>query len=176
MSRTAWFGIALTAAIMAVAAIRSKKTIALVLLLSVLTLASLYRLVPLVHERVNLIGSDISQYSTDKYAISSIGGRFVIWEAAFLMFKAHPFLGVGTGDFEHTMRVMRKAKQLPRFVMGMNQRHNIHLFPMATNGIVGLIALLLIFYRSLRSAVPIMRADGGESFLRSWRWQPRCIS
>ena len=110
MSRTAWFGIALTAAIMAVAAIRSKKTIVLVLLLSVLTLASLYRFVPLVHERVNLIGSDISLYSTDKYAISSIGGRFVIWEAAFLMFKEHPLLGVGTGDFEHTMRVMRKAK------------------------------------------------------------------
>ena len=32
---------------------------------------------------------------------------------------------------------------------------------MATNGIVGLTALLFIFYRSLRSAVPMMRADGG---------------
>jgi O-antigen ligase len=159
MSRTAWFGIALTAAIMA-AAIRSKKTIVLVLLLSVLTLASLYRFVPLVQERVNLIGSDISRYSADKNAISSIGGRFVIWEAAFLMFKKHPFIGVGTGDFERTMRFMRNAKRLPTFVMGMNQPHNIYLFPMATNGIVGLTALLFIFYRSLQSAVPMMRAGG----------------
>jgi len=162
-SRTAWFGIALTGAIMVSVLIKSKRKLVLVALLSVLTLVSVYRFVPLVHDRINLAAEEIELFSSNKYAESSIGSRFLMWRATLIMIKGHPFIGVGTGDFEYTMRAMRKqmrSRVVPRFLLGFNQPHNIYLFSMATNGIAGLAALLYVFYRSLRFATPIIRSDG----------------
>jgi O-antigen ligase len=160
LSRTAWFGTAATAVIMATPLIKSKKTIVLVGLLSVLTFTSLYRFVPLVHDRIDLIAGDIALYSADKKAVSSIGGRILMWKAAFRMFTWHPYIGVGTGDFQRTMKVFRRSRLVPAYLLAYNQPHNMYLFSMATNGIAGLTALLYIFYRSLRSSAPIIRSDG----------------
>lgn len=165
ISRTAWFGIALTVMIMAALLIKRKKTVVLVVLLSVLAFASVYLFVPLVHDRTNLVAKDIALFSTDISAESSTGDRLLMWRAAFLMFKAHPFVGVGTGDFAPAMKPLKRARLVPTRLLRFNQPHNIYLFSMATNGIVGLIALLYIFYRSLRSAAPGMRLAGRERFL-----------
>ena len=166
-SRTAWFSIATTLAIMAAATIRSKKTVALVALLSILTLAAVYRFVPLVHDRINLVVEELTTYSTDRYAESSTGGRLLMWRATLIMIKAHPLIGVGTGDFPYTLNVMRKqlrTRVVPRFLLGFNQPHNMYLFAMATNGVAGLTALLYIFYRCLRPAAPVVRAGGAGRF------------
>ncbi len=160
ISRTAWFGVVLTALIMAALTIKSKKTIVLVVLLAVLVFTALYRFVPLVHERIDLIDNDIALYSADKKAVSSIGGRILMWKAAFRMFAWHPYVGVGTGDFQRTMKVFRRSRLVPAYLLTYNQPHNIYLFSMATNGIVGLSALLFIFYRSLRSALPTLYSEG----------------
>jgi O-antigen ligase len=61
----------------------------------------------------------------------------------------------------HTVKALRKKGRVPKLLMVYNQPHNMYLFTMATNGIVGLSALLYIFYRSLRSTVPVVRSDGG---------------
>ena len=159
-SRTAWFSIAVTAAILAAVMMKNKKTILLFLLLSVLTFTCVYRFVPLVHDRVNLIASDIALYSADQKAESSIGGRILMWKAAYRMFSWHPWIGVGTGDFQLTMKVLRRSRLVPFYLLAFNQPHNIYLFAMATNGLAGLTALLYIFFRSLRSVVPDLRSAG----------------
>jgi O-antigen ligase len=159
-SRTAWFSVALTAAIMAAMLIRSKKTIVLVVLLSVLAATAVYRFVPLVHDRIELAAKDVALYTEDKKAESSVGGRILMWRAALRMYTWHPFVGVGTGDFQRTMKVFRRSRLVPAYLLAFNQPHNMYLFAMATNGTAGLAALLYIFYRSLRSAVPIVRTDG----------------
>ncbi|MHB8834152.1 MAG: O-antigen ligase family protein [Candidatus Methylomirabilia bacterium] len=165
-SRTAWFSIALTAAIMAAVALKSKKMIMLVALLFLLAFTALYRFVPLVHDRTDLIARDIALFVSDKRAVTSVGGRIMMWRAALAMFKSHPVIGVGTGDYGHTLRVLRKAKStrklVPKLLLHFNQPHNMYLFSMATNGSAGLAALLFIFYRSLRFAVPTVRSGNGE--------------
>ena len=81
------------------------------------------------------------------------------------MFRSHPLVGVGTGDFVAALKAMRRARLIPKFLLEFNQPHNMYLFSMATNGIVGLAALLYIFYRSLRSAAPALRSgDRGKVF------------
>lgn len=165
-SRTAWFSIALTAAIAAAVAIKRKRTLVLVALLSVLTFTAVYRFVPLVHDRIDLIARDIALFSSDKRAVTSVGGRIMMWRAALAMFKSHPVIGVGTGDYGRALRVLRRTKStrklVPKLLLHFNQPHNMYLFSMATNGVAGLAALLFIFYRCLRSAVPIVRSDTGE--------------
>jgi len=164
-SRTAWFSVVLTAAIMAVVMIKHKKTMVAALLLSALAITAVYRFVPLVHDRVNLVASDLALYSTNRHAESSIGGRLIMWHAALSMAKSHPLVGVGTGDFVPELIAMRRARLIPRFLLEFNQPHNIYLFSLATNGIAGLAALLFIFYRSLRAAVPLALCDGSGKLL-----------
>ena len=84
-----------------------------------------------------------------------------MWEAALQMFTSHPVVGVGTGDFVEAMKTLRRARLIPKFLLGFNQPHNMYLFSMATNGIVGLASLLYVFYRSLRSAAPALRSENG---------------
>ena len=71
---------------------------------------------------------------------------------------------------------MRRARLIPSFLLGFNQPHNIYLFSLATNGIVGLAALLFIFYRSLRSAVPVLRSDGEGKVFAFLARRPPCTS
>jgi O-antigen ligase len=161
-SRTAWFSIVLTASIMAIVVIRSKKTILLMFLVSALALVSAYQLVPIVHDRIDRISDDVAMFFVSSKKASSIGSRFHMWKASLMMFQSRPFLGVGTGDYIHAMEEFRRLRLLPRYLLDYNQPHNMYLFTMATNGIVGLTALLLIFYRSLRFAVPTVRSGDGE--------------
>lgn len=164
ISRTAWFSILLTASILAFILIRSRKTIFLVAVLSVLMLAAVYQFVPIVHDRIDLIAQDIELYSISKKKASSIGSRIWMWKASLMMFQSHPVIGVGTGDYIHGMEEFRRLRLLPRYLLDYNQPHNMYLFTMATNGIVGLVALLQIFYRILRSVVPTVRTGGGTLF------------
>jgi len=76
------------------------------------------------------------------------------------MFSWHPWIGIGTGDFQLTMKVLRRSRLVPFYLLAFNQPHNIYLFAMATNGLAGLTALLYIFFRSLRSVVPDLRSAG----------------
>jgi O-antigen ligase len=161
-SRTAWFGIALTAAIVAAVLVKRKRTVVLGMSLTALLAISVYWLVPFIHDRIDLISRDAALFATDKSVESSIGSRLLLWRASFLMFKSNPVVGVGTGDFVPALKNLRRTARrlVPRFILGYNQPHNMYLFSLATNGLVGVAALLYIFYRSLSSAVPILRSDG----------------
>jgi O-antigen ligase len=162
-SRTAWLSIALTAGVMALVAIRSWKTIVAATLAALLTLAAVYQFVPLVRHRVDLAVSDLDRYGDDMYEESSVGGRLLLWRATLIMIRTQPLLGVGTGDFQSAMYVMRKqlrSRVVPRFLLPFNQPHNMYLFALATNGVAGLGALLYLFYRCLRLSAPALVRDG----------------
>lgn len=166
-SRTAWFSVAATAAIMAAALIRGRKTIVLVTILAVLAATSVYRFVPVVHDRIGRIQQDLELFFVSDKKPSSIGSRLLMWKASLMMFQSQPFVGVGTGDYLHTIEEYRELRLIPRHLLDYNQPHNMYLFTLATNGIAGLAALLYIFYRSLRSAVPVVRSGGDGLLLAS---------
>ena len=162
LSRTAWFGIAVTAAILAFVWIRSRKTFVLAVLLSVLTFAMVYQFVPFVHQRLNLITEEVVLFSADENIRSSVGDRLLMWKAALRMFREAPLIGVGTGDYSRVIAAWHDAGIVPAALLEFNQPHNIYLSSMATNGLVGLAALLYIFYRGLASVAPAIRSGGRE--------------
>ena len=160
-SRTAWFGIVLTAAILAAVMIRKMKPVLFLGLFSLLACALTYQFVPLVHERIDTMALDLVLFAADQKPGSSIGDRLFMWRAALLMFQQGPVIGIGTGDYYPAVVAWNAGLLLPDSLMAFNQPHNMYLFSLATNGLVGLAALLYIFYRSLACVVPIVRADGG---------------
>jgi len=166
-SRTAWFSITLTAAVMTFVLIRSRKTIFLVLVLSVLMFTSVYQFVPFVHDRIDRISQDLELFFVSNKKPSSIGSRLLMWKASLMMFRSQPIFGVGTGDYLREMEEYRRLRLFPRHLLDYNQPHSMYLFTLATNGIAGLTALMFIFYRSLRSAVPVARSGGDGKLFAS---------
>jgi O-antigen ligase len=164
VSRTAWFGTALTSAIMALLVTKNKKIIFVALVSAALVGIIIYLFIPLVHDRIHLIVQDISSFSAGKTE-TSLGMRFLMWKAAIMMFLSNPLVGVGTGGYVPTMMSYVASGQFPEFLLQFNQPHNMYLFALATNGLLGLASLLYLFYRILILTLPVLRAgEGGGLF------------
>ena len=166
-SRAAWLGILMTSGIVAVLSFRreamqNKKRVVIALAVVAVACVALYTFVPIVQERIGLIGSDIVSFSAGKGDATSLGARFLMWKAALKMFLANPLAGVGTGDYGSMMASYIKAGQFPEFLLDFNQPHNMYLFALATNGLLGLGPLLYLFYRTLGFAIPRLTGDERE--------------
>ncbi len=159
LSRTAWLGIFLTTVILTYIMVK-KKNVFFLALLGILGVGILlYFFNQIVHTRLNEIVSDISLFFTGQ-AQTNIGERFLMWKASFRMFLSNPLFGVGTGDYVTTMKRFMASGEFPPYLAEFNQPHNMYLFALATNGLLGLAVLLYLFYRCLSYALPLMRSDG----------------
>jgi O-antigen ligase len=76
------------------------------------------------------------------------------------MFLSNPLFGVGTGDYVLTMNRWMASGDLPPYLAEFNQPHNLYLFALATNGLLGLSALLYLFYRGLKFALLLVKQEG----------------
>jgi O-antigen ligase len=160
-SRTAWLGVLATAAVLAFLFLQRKKTLAIA---GVVVLAGgllAYQFSPLVKDRVTAARTDISIYASgDTTKETSMGDRFLMWEAALKMFRSNPIGGVGTGDYYATIVSSVRSGSLPERFLKYNQPHNLFLFTLATTGLVGFLALLYLFVRIFRHALPERIAPG----------------
>lgn len=163
-SRAAWIGILLTSIFVGMLSrrggvVQKMKIVVITAAIVAVVYICLYMFVPVVHDRIGLIRSDIVSFSAGTGDATSLGARFLMWKAAVQMFMSNPLAGVGTGDYVPTMAAYIKSGQYPEFLLTLNQPHNMYLFALATNGLPGLAALLYIFYCALRFAVPLMQGD-----------------
>jgi O-antigen ligase len=72
------------------------------------------------------------------------GNRLELWKGALVIFKEHPLLGTGYGDFQGDIKsliVENKLKDMPVTLYA----HNIFLQALATRGIIGFVILLSLF-------------------------------
>lgn len=80
-----------------------------------------------------------------KHTDTSTRERYAIWESAFNMFKDHPLLGVGLGQYKDNYQkkyILKKAKYKK-----LTHAHNNVMQMLAENGIVGCAGFLtLVFY------------------------------
>jgi O-antigen ligase len=82
---------------------------------------------------------------------TNVGLRLAFAENSLEIFRNHPILGVGTGDFKSEYASVNKKNtpQLPATV----QPHNMYLLEMAQFGVIGLASLLFILFTQIRMAV-----------------------
>jgi len=88
-------------------------------------------------------------YEKDKY-ISSIGTRLAMWNVAIDLWRQHPVIGSGPGDFEDTIIALEKSGKY-RGMDVHNSIHSIYFQALADTGSVGFFVFLLsIFFIPLR--------------------------
>ena len=146
ISRTAWLGLIVSGLVLTY--LYSGKKRAFFLALSAVAAGCLlaYLFIPLVHDRVNIGITDILQYTEGKRE-TSMGWRFLMWKGSFSMFLSSPLFGIGTGDYVVTMHRYIASGAYPESLLQFNQPHNMYLFALATNGLLGLAALMYPFFR-----------------------------
>lgn len=163
-SRTAWLGLIVTGLILTYLYSGKKRIFFLVLgSFAVLCVLS-YLFIPIVQDRVNIGITDIAQYAGGNKE-TSMGWRFLMWKASLTMFLSNPLFGVGTGDYVLTMHRYIESGAYPSSLLQFNQPHNMYLFALATNGLVGLAVLLYLFFRIFTSALSSGKASAGQKQL-----------
>lgn len=85
-----------------------------------------------------------------------VSTRFVLWDVSWELFKRHPILGVGMGDFS------TEAEKLVagRHTETLTDAHNVYLQVLTTRGLVGFLPFVYFWFILLRS---LWRAKSGLS-------------
>ncbi len=106
------------------------------------------------------LGQDLALVEIDD-ANFAIIERLAHWDAAWQMFSAHPWLGVGNGQYA----VVYPQVALPRWQDPLGHAHNYYLHTLAETGLPGLAAYLILLlsalalaWRRARDAAPWPRA------------------
>lgn len=79
--------------------------------------------------------------------------RLVLWDIAWQLFKEHPLLGVGMGDYSIEADKMLAGRKVTTTV----DTHNVYLHVLATRGLVGFVPFVLFWFVLLRELVRLMR-------------------
>jgi len=161
-SRTAWLGMLASVLALLFILIKNRKILFITVAALVAACVLIYASNAIVHERINQISSELRQLSSS--ADTSIGNRFLMWKAAYSMFLSNPLFGVGTGDFVPVLREYIRTGVYPTFLLEYNQPHNMYLFALATNGLIGLAALVFLFYKVLSGSGRMLKGRGEFRF------------
>lgn len=113
-----------------------------------LIFATGYKLSPNFQNRVDLVRTEVSQFSENPN--SSVGLRLLFWKNSWEIIKENPVIGVGTGDFQ-TEYAKVNNRNSPKMVVTDNP-HNQYIMVLCQFGVLGLIFLLTIFFLQIRHA------------------------
>jgi O-antigen ligase len=72
---------------------------------------------------------------------ANVATRLVLWDVSWEMFKQHPWLGVGMGDFSIEAEKLLRD----RHVLTTVDAHNVYLQRLTTRGLVGFIPFILFW-------------------------------
>jgi len=102
--------------------------------------------------RIDMISEDLEHYQIeDKKTETSIGARMNFIKYSLELSKEHPWVGRGTGSFKSAYATLAKA----RGTLPTTNPHNEYLNMLVQWGIVGLSALLALFWRIFKTSLSL---------------------
>ncbi|MFQ5511476.1 MAG: O-antigen ligase family protein [Candidatus Krumholzibacteriia bacterium] len=84
----------------------------------------------------------------------TISTRLVLWDISWEVFKAHPLLGVGMGDYSIEADRLLREREVTTTV----DSHNIYLQLLATRGVVGFLPFAFFWFTLIRLLVRTRRS------------------
>lgn len=164
-SRGGWFGAA--AAVLTVLLLRGRRA-AFLTVLAVLVLAGVFIVLELDRALPASLVLRVTDF-TDYFTLGDVSNivpvpanwavveRLAHWQAAERMFAAHPWLGVGIGNYEPVY----PAYRLPRWPEPLGHAHNYYLNIAAETGLVGALAYVLFWAGAAWQAWRACRRSAG---------------
>jgi len=99
----------------------------------------------MVNKRISVAADEVSDFYTKNQYVSSLGTRLAMWEIAIDVWKQHPLVGTGPGDFDEVIIDLQKSGKY----VGMNPHestHNIYMQSLVNAGLVGLVSMLIALF------------------------------
>jgi len=97
-------------------------------------------------ERLAVAEKDIQLYTTGTDRDTSLGIRFQLWHGSWILFKEHPLFGVGVEQYQGALQELAERKIISPFSASLPHSHNEILFMMARLGVLGLLAILAVYF------------------------------
>lgn len=98
-------------------------------------------------ERVKIAQSDIENYISGENKDTSLGIRFQLWASALDAFKNKPVWGWGNNGIREAHKQQLEQGKISEFIYKFDYHaHNQFLDEMAKRGIIGLMALCLVYF------------------------------
>jgi (heptosyl)LPS beta-1,4-glucosyltransferase len=98
-----------------------------------------------VRDRIAEAQFEIENYFATGEANTSVGARLEMWRTAWMIFREHPWLGVGMGGYAREKADLIEQGIVDPAITQFNHPHNEYLAALATRGVVGFASLLLLF-------------------------------
>jgi O-antigen ligase len=95
-----------------------------------------------VMQRLEAVGSDLQEISTDNYA-SSLGLRVMMWQAGTEMIAEKPLFGYGPGNVKEKIREATDGRGIAN--VSFSHFHNAVINELVRAGLFGLVALIAMF-------------------------------
>lgn len=95
--------------------------------------------------RARLINDDLIAFSRGDNLDSSVGNRLQLWRASWRIFADHPLTGTGLQGFRPALREEAAQGRLTPTAATYDHSHNEVLFALATLGLPGLVAVLMLW-------------------------------
>jgi O-antigen ligase len=138
------------------------------LIILLLTFSTAYSTSKIFKYRVDVAISQFTNYKEflkstpnpgEEFVGSSVGERMVFAVSSWEIFTEHPIFGVGTGDFKNEFA--KKLSINAPYIEIVENPHNMYSLILAQFGLLGLVALLYIFYIQIKIAT-----KSNEEFVR----------
>ena len=110
-----------------------------------------------VQQRVDQAFNNISLY-TQGNSSTSVGARFEMWKGASQLFMAKPLLGWGKAQYKDAMIDLAEQGKADPVVKPFGHPHNELLNNAAKQGLVGVLALLILYLVPIRLFAPGLRS------------------
>lgn len=112
-----------------------------------------------IRQRVTEGIHDISLYQSGSRAYTSIGARFEMWKGAWTMFTEHPVFGVGRANYHKALNQLVDRGEVSPSVRDFYHAHNEMLNALATEGVIGGLALAFLYVAPLTFFLRSLRRD-----------------
>lgn len=109
-----------------------------------------------IFKRITEISYDIQKYQVGN-PDTPIGIRFELWKASWKMFSEHSIAGVGRGNFKSALQSLNAQGEISSEASRFRHAHNEMLHALATQGILGGFALLLLYVAPIVFFTKVLR-------------------
>lgn len=117
-----------------------------------------------VTNRLDAVSHDIQQFEKGN-PMTSVGERLEMWRAAWIMFSDHPLIGVGKVNFGPALNELKKSGDVHPGIGNFGYAHNEMINALATGGLLGALALLMLYGAPFLYFVRVLRRqDDAQPF------------
>lgn len=159
-SRGGWVALPVCVVLVAIdhARVHGKRYVTMILsAMALLMVLAYYAPYSPVRERTAEAAIQVEKFTAADNKDTSIGQRFEMWRIALLLSRQQPLLGLGRNGYLEQKEVLVNEGKMAPFTVTVTNAHNDYLDALVKRGIVGVVALLLLFLLPLTMFAQALR-------------------